>query len=66
MRRCDREEGAAAFAYWSPMRAIHALVEIAGKCANILHPSFGGSALLRIQEDLIFALDACAIIYGLE
>jgi hypothetical protein len=48
------------------MRAIHALVEIAGKCANIPHPSFGGSALLRIQEDLIFALDACAIIYGLE
>jgi hypothetical protein len=48
------------------MRAIHALTEIAGKGANLLDLSSSGSVRSRIREDLIFALDACAIAYGLE
>ena len=48
------------------MRAIHALVEIAGKGENILEMSKSGSVRARVREDLLFALDACAITYGLE
>lgn len=48
------------------MRAIHALVEIAGKGANLGDMTTSGSVKARIREDLIFALDACAITYGLE
>lgn len=48
------------------MRAIHALVEIAGKGANLGDMTTSGSVKARIREDLIFALDACAISYGLE
>jgi hypothetical protein len=48
------------------MRAIHALVEIAGKGANLLDLATSGSVRARIREDLIFALNACAIAYGLE
>lgn len=48
------------------MRAIHALTEIAGKGANLADLTSSGSVKARIREDLIFALDACAIVYGLE
>jgi hypothetical protein len=48
------------------MRAIHALVEIAGKGANLGDMTASGSVKARIREDLIFALEACAITYGLE
>lgn len=48
------------------IRAIHALVEIAGKGANLGDMTASGSVKARIREDLIFALDACAITYGLE
>jgi hypothetical protein len=48
------------------MRAIHALNEIAGKGMNLGDMTNSGSVKERIREDLIFALDACAIVYGLE
>lgn len=48
------------------MRAIHALVEIAGKGANIRDMASGARTRARIRDDLEFALDACAITYGLE
>jgi len=48
------------------MRAIHALVGIAGEGENILEMSKSASVRARIREDLIFALDACAISYGLD
>ena len=48
------------------MRAIYALNEIAGKGANVLDLATSGSVRARVREDLIFALDACAIVYGLE
>jgi hypothetical protein len=48
------------------MRAIYALNEIAGKGANVLDLATSGSVRARIREDLIFGLDACAIVYGLE
>lgn len=48
------------------VRAIHALTEIAGKGANLGDMTASGSVKARIREDLIFALDACAISYGLE
>lgn len=48
------------------MRAIHALEQIAGKGLNVLDMAKSGSVRARIREDLIFALDACAIVYGLE
>lgn len=48
------------------MRATYALNEIAGKGANILDLASSGSVRARIRDDLIFALDACAIAYGLE
>ncbi|KQS55919.1 hypothetical protein ASG17_07665 [Brevundimonas sp. Leaf363] len=48
------------------MRAIHALAEIAGKGANINEMASSGSVRTRIREDLIFALDACAIVYCLD
>lgn len=41
-------------------RAIHALVEIARKGAN-LDISSGGSVRSCIREDLIFALGACVV-----
>lgn len=48
------------------MRATHALVEIAGKGSNLGDMTNSGSVKARFREDLIFALDACAIVYGLE
>lgn len=48
------------------MRAIYALNEIAGKGANVRDLASSGSVRARVREDLIFALDACAIAYGLE
>lgn len=48
------------------MRAIHALNEVAGKGRNIRDLASGGRTRTRIRDDLEFALDACAIIYGLE
>jgi hypothetical protein len=48
------------------MRAIHALVEIAGKGENIREMAAGSRTRARIRDDLEFALDACAIAYGLE
>lgn len=48
------------------MRAIHALTEIAGKGANIRDLASGGRTRARIRDDLEFALEACAIVYGLE
>lgn len=48
------------------IRAIYALNEIAGKGANVLDLATSGSVRARVREDLIFALDACAIAYGLE
>lgn len=47
-------------------RAIHALNEIAGKGMNIRDMASGGRTRARIRDDLEFALDACAITYGLE
>jgi len=47
-------------------RAIHALNEVAGKGSNIRDLANGGSARARIRDDLEFALDACAITYGLD
>ena len=48
------------------VRAIHALVEIAGKGANVRDMANSGSVRVRIRDDLEFALDACAISYGLD
>lgn len=48
------------------MRAIHALTEIAGKGQNLSDLTSSGSVKARIREDLIFALEACAIAYGLD
>lgn len=48
------------------MRAIHALEQIAGKGLNLGDLTASGSVKARLREDLIFALDACAIVYGLE
>jgi hypothetical protein len=47
-------------------RAIHALDEVAGKGANIRDMASGGRTRARIRDDLEFALEACAIVYGLE
>jgi hypothetical protein len=48
------------------MRAIHALNHIAGRGDNLGDMTTSGSVKARIREDLIFGLDACAIVYGLE
>ncbi len=48
------------------MRAIYALNHIAGRGDNLGDMTASGSVKARIREDLIFALDACAIVYGLE
>ena len=48
------------------MRAIHALNHIAGRGDNLGDMTKSGSVKARIREDLIFALEACAIEYGLE
>ena len=48
------------------MRAIYALNHIAGRGDNLGDMTTSGSVKARIREDLIFALDACAIAYGLE
>ena len=48
------------------MRAIYALERIAGRGDNLGDMTSSGSVKARIREDLIFALDACAIVYGLE
>ncbi|WGM31482.1 hypothetical protein [Brevundimonas sp. NIBR11] len=47
-------------------RAIFALNYIAGRGDNLSDMTTSGSVKARIREDLIFALDACAITYGLE
>jgi hypothetical protein len=47
------------------VRAILALTEIAGKGANIRDMANSGGVRARIRGDLEFALDACAIVYGL-
>jgi len=46
------------------MRAIHALVEIAGKGTSLSEMTRSGSVKARIRDDLIFALEACEIVYG--
>lgn len=48
------------------MRAIYALNHIAGRGDNLGDMTTSGSVKARMREDLIFALDACAIAYGLE
>lgn len=48
------------------MRAIFALNRIAGRGDNLGDMTTSGSVKARIREDLIFALNACAIAYGLE
>lgn len=47
------------------MRAIYALERIAGRGDNLSDMTTSGSGRTRIREDLAFALDACAIVYGL-
>lgn len=47
------------------MRAVYALDEIAGKGRALSDMTTSGSAKARIREDLIFALEACEIVYGL-
>lgn len=47
------------------MRAIHALQEIAGKGRALSDMTSSGSVKARIREDLIHALEACEIVYGL-
>lgn len=47
------------------MRAIFALVEIAGKGRNLSELSSSGSVRSRLREDLIRGLDVCEIVYGL-
>lgn len=47
------------------MRAIFALVEIAGKGRNLSDLSSSGSVRSRLREDLIRGLDVCEIVYGL-
>lgn len=47
------------------MRAIHALEEIAGKGRALSDMTSSGSVKARIREDLLFALEACEIVYGL-
>lgn len=47
------------------MRAIHALQEIAGKGRSLSDMTTSGSAKARIRDDLIHALEACEIVYGL-
>lgn len=47
------------------MRAIFALVEIAGKGRSLSDLSSSGSVRTRLREDLIRGLDACEIVYGL-
>jgi hypothetical protein len=48
------------------MRAIDALERLAGRGDNVQEISASGSVRARLREDLIFALDACAIVYGLD
>ena len=48
------------------MRAIHALNHVAGRGDNLSDMTTSGSVKARIRQDLIFALDGCAIVYGLE
>lgn len=47
------------------MRAIFALVEIAGNGRNLSELSSSGSVRSRLREDLIRGLDVCEIVYGL-
>lgn len=47
-------------------RAIHVLNEVAGKGTNLWNLSRSGSVRFRNAEALKVALDACAIVYGLE
>lgn len=47
------------------MRAIYALDEVAGKGRIIAYMSESGSVRARIRDDLIFALEACEIVYGI-
>lgn len=48
------------------MRAIHALQEIAGKGRALSDMTTSGSVKARIRDDLIHALEACEIVYGLD
>jgi hypothetical protein len=47
------------------MRAIHALQEIAGKGRALSDMTTSGSVKARIRDDLLHALEACEIVYGL-
>lgn len=48
------------------MRAIFALNRIAGRGDNLSDMTTSGSVRARIREDLIFGLEACAIVYGID